>query len=83
MAILADSFLADLEELSDTEDDILDEDSGYAEQMEEDFDGELADIEALNYDHLDSVSKLQKTAGYNDIFQKVENGMNFSLFSHF
>lgn len=37
--------------------------------MEEDVDGELADIEALNYDDLDSVSKLQKTQRYIDIIK--------------
>lgn len=37
--------------------------------MEEDVDGDMADIEALNYDDLDSVSKLQKTQRYNDIMQ--------------
>lgn len=37
--------------------------------MEEDVDGDLADIEALNYDDLDSVSKLQKTQRYIDIMQ--------------
>lgn len=41
------------------------------EQMEEDIDGDLADIEALNYDDLDSVSKLQKTQRYIDIVQVI------------
>jgi len=35
--------------------------------MEEDVDGDMADIETLNYDDLDSVSKLQKTQRYLDI----------------
>jgi glycosylphosphatidylinositol transamidase (GPIT) subunit GPI8 len=39
--------------------------------MEEDVDGDLADIEALNYDDLDTVSKLQKTQRYNDIMQVI------------
>jgi len=39
--------------------------------MEEDVDGDLADIEALNYDDLDSVSKLQKTQRFNDIMQVI------------
>ena len=39
--------------------------------MEEDDDGEMADIEALNYDDLDSVSKLQKTQRYIDIMQVI------------
>lgn len=37
--------------------------------MEEEIDGDLADIEALNYDDLDSVSKLQMTQRYIDIMQ--------------
>ena len=40
-----------------------------AENMEEDIDGDLADLESLNYEDLDSVSKLQKTQRYNDIMQ--------------
>lgn len=37
--------------------------------MEEDIDGDLADIETLNYDDLDSVSKLQKSQRYVDLIQ--------------
>ena len=37
--------------------------------MEEDVDGELADLETLNYDDLDSVSKLQKSQRFADIMQ--------------
>lgn len=37
--------------------------------MEEDVDGDLADIESLNYDDLDSVSKLQNTQRYSEIMQ--------------
>lgn len=40
-----------------------------AANMEEDIDGELADLESLNYDDLDNVSKLQKSQRYNDIMQ--------------
>ncbi|XVE92448.1 hypothetical protein REPUB_Repub01dG0098200 [Reevesia pubescens] len=43
--------------------------------MEEDIDGDLVDIEALNYDDLDNVSKLQKTQRYIDIIQKMEKGL--------
>ncbi|GFZ21260.1 pre-mRNA processing ribonucleoprotein binding region-containing protein [Actinidia rufa] len=74
-ATLADSFLADLDELSDNEADIPEEDNLDAENMEEDVDGDLADIETLNYDDLDSVSKLQKTQRYIDIMQKVEEAL--------
>ncbi|KAK9087731.1 hypothetical protein Syun_030125 [Stephania yunnanensis] len=65
----------DLDDLSDNEDDIQDENEGGAGDMEEDVDGDLADIEALNYDDLDSVSKLQKTQRYIDIMQKVEDAL--------
>uniref|UniRef100_A0A6N2MZS9 Uncharacterized protein n=2 Tax=Salix viminalis TaxID=40686 RepID=A0A6N2MZS9_SALVM len=69
MATLADSFLADLDELSDNDADIVEEDDVEAGNMEEDVDGDLADIEALNFDDLDTVSKLQKTQRYNDIME--------------
>ncbi|KAL7618743.1 U4/U6 small nuclear ribonucleoprotein Prp31 homolog [Lactuca sativa] len=75
MANLEDSFLADLEDLSDNDNENLDEDNGDAENMEEDVNGDLADIEALNYDDLDSVSKLQKTQRYTDIMKKVEDAL--------
>lgn len=48
---------------------LQDEEDVDAENMEEDIDGDLADLESLNYDDLDSVSKLQKTQRYNDIMQ--------------
>ncbi|GKA62460.1 U4/U6 small nuclear ribonucleoprotein Prp31, partial [Tanacetum coccineum] len=75
MANLEDSFLADLEDLSDNDNENLDEDSDDAEHMEEDVNGDLADIEALNYDDLDSVSKLQKSQRYSDIMKKVEDAL--------
>jgi RNA processing factor Prp31 len=75
MATLADSFLADLDELSDNEADIVEEDADETANMEEDIDGDLADIETLNYDDLDSVSKLQKTQRYSDLMQKVEDAL--------
>uniref|UniRef100_F6HPN1 Nop domain-containing protein n=1 Tax=Vitis vinifera TaxID=29760 RepID=F6HPN1_VITVI len=74
-AALSDPFLADLEELSDNEADLANEDDMGVGNMEEDDDGEMADIEALNYDDLDSVSKLQKTQRYIDIMQKVEDAL--------
>ncbi|KAJ8640280.1 hypothetical protein MRB53_016974 [Persea americana] len=75
MATLADSFLADLDELSDNEANLIDDEGEDAAEMEEDVDGDMADIEALNYDDLDSVSKLQKTQRYIDIMQKVEDAL--------
>eukprot|EP01018_Ginkgo_biloba_P034331 Gb_40946 [translate_table: standard] len=41
----------------------------------EDVDDEMADVEALNYDDLDSVSKLQKSQRFLDIMQKVEEAL--------
>lgn len=75
MANLEDSFLADLEDLSDNDNENLDEDNGDAEHMEEDINRDLADIEVLNYDDLDSVSKLQKSQRYTDIMKKVEDAL--------
>ncbi|KAF6169371.1 hypothetical protein GIB67_016541 [Kingdonia uniflora] len=72
MAALADSFLADLDDLSDNEGNLPVENEGDLGDMEEDVDGDMADIEALNYDDLDNVSKLQKSQRYIGIMQKVE-----------
>ncbi|XP_022775578.1 U4/U6 small nuclear ribonucleoprotein Prp31 homolog isoform X2 [Durio zibethinus] len=69
MATLVDSFLADLDELSGNEANVLDEENDDVKIMEEDSDGDLAGFEALNYDDLDSVSKLQKTQRHIDIMQ--------------
>ncbi|XP_020257070.1 U4/U6 small nuclear ribonucleoprotein Prp31 homolog isoform X2 [Asparagus officinalis] len=79
MANLADSFLADLDELSDNEVNLTDNEDADVAEMEEDGDGDIADIEALNYDDLDSVSKLQKTQRYIDIMQKVEDALQKGL----
>lgn len=48
---------------------IQEEDGVDVENMEEDVDGDMADIEALNYDDLDNVSKLQKTQRFAEIMQ--------------
>uniref|UniRef100_A0A3B5Z4L9 Nop domain-containing protein n=1 Tax=Triticum aestivum TaxID=4565 RepID=A0A3B5Z4L9_WHEAT len=74
MASLADSFLADLDELSDNE-AYPEEDNAEAVGMDEDGDDDMPDLESLNYDDLDSVSKLQKTQRYSDIMQKVEGAL--------
>lgn len=75
MANLADSFLADLDELSDNESNPSDNEGADVAAMEEDGDDDIADIEALNYDDLDSVSKLQQTQRYVDIMQKVDDAL--------
>uniref|UniRef100_A0A0E0AJY1 Nop domain-containing protein n=2 Tax=Oryza glumipatula TaxID=40148 RepID=A0A0E0AJY1_9ORYZ len=73
-ASLADSFLADLDELSDNE-AYPEEENAEAVGMDEDGGEDMLDLESLNYDDLDSVSKLQKTQCYNDIMQKVEDAL--------
>ncbi|XBI55204.1 hypothetical protein VPH35_037071 [Triticum aestivum] len=74
MASLADSFLADLDELSDNE-AYPEEDNAEAVGVDEDGDDDMPDLESLNRDDLDSVSKLQKTQRYIDIMQKVEGAL--------
>ncbi|KAL6567825.1 hypothetical protein OROGR_001493 [Orobanche gracilis] len=71
-ATLNDSFLAHLDELSDNEDDHMEADNDDVQHMEEEINGDLAYIEALNYDDLDSVSKLQRTQRFTDTMQQVE-----------
>ncbi|KAM3366457.1 hypothetical protein ACQJBY_015709 [Aegilops geniculata] len=74
MASLADSFLANLDELSDNE-AYPEEDNAEAVGVDEDGDDDMPDLESLNHDDLDSVSKLQKTQRYIDIMQKVEGAL--------
>ena len=62
---LAESFLADLDELSDD-----DEQEEKEEAVPHDDDDEqMDDIEALNYDDLEAVAKLSSTNRYKDIMQ--------------
>lgn len=75
MATLADSFLADLEDLSDNDMPLEDEENDDAGEEAENVDDDVADVETLNYDDLDSVSKLQKSQRYLDIMQKVEEAL--------
>jgi len=75
MATLADSFLADLEDLSDNDMPLEDEENDEAGEEAENVDDDMADVETLNYDDLDSVSKLQKSQRYLDIMQKVEEAL--------
>ncbi|CAN6246238.1 unnamed protein product [Urochloa humidicola] len=74
MASLTDYFLADLDELSDSEDYHEVEDSG-VENMEEDGGDSVPGFKSLYCNDLDSVSKLQKTQRYADIMQKVEDSL--------
>ncbi|CAD6242538.1 unnamed protein product [Miscanthus lutarioriparius] len=71
MASVADSFMADLDDLSDRE-DYPEVENAEAENLEEDADDNVPDPKSLD---LDSVSKLQKTQRYKDIMQKVEDAL--------
>lgn len=75
MATLADSFLADLEDLSDNDMPLEDEENDDAGEEAENVDDDVADVETLNYADLESVSKLQKSQRYLDIMQKVEEAL--------
>ncbi|KFK43784.1 hypothetical protein AALP_AA1G172100 [Arabis alpina] len=66
MSTLEDSFLVDLEELSDN----------VVGNQEEDIDMDMSDLETLNYDDLDYVSKSQR---YSDTMHKVDSGYNLIL----
>ncbi|GBF99181.1 U4 U6 small nuclear ribonucleoprotein [Raphidocelis subcapitata] len=71
MATLAESFLADLEDLSDDEPEAAEaggDGEGEGADMEEDG---LDDIESLNYDDLKSVAKLSSSAQYADVMGRV------------
>lgn len=63
---LAESFLADLDELSDDDEQ---EEEEEAVPNDDDDDEHMDDIEALNYDDLESVAKLSSTNRYKDIMQ--------------
>ncbi|KXZ56164.1 hypothetical protein GPECTOR_1g140 [Gonium pectorale] len=67
MATLAESFLADLEDLSE------DEPEQESEQSEEEAAGDdgMDDIEALNFDDLSAVAKLTSETRYRDVLQRV------------
>ncbi|KAL1211795.1 putative U4PU6 small nuclear ribonucleoprotein Prp31 [Cardamine amara subsp. amara] len=71
MATSEDPFLADLDELSDDETELEENDA----QKEEEEDEIITNN--LNYDDLDSVSKLQKTQRFSDIMEKVEKALDF------
>ncbi|CAE6229971.1 unnamed protein product [Arabidopsis arenosa] len=70
MATLEASFYADIDELSDNEAKL-----DARKEEDEDIDMDMAELETLNYDDLESVSKLQKTQRYVDVMQKVEQAL--------
>ncbi|KAG2497858.1 hypothetical protein HYH03_004124 [Edaphochlamys debaryana] len=65
MATLAESFLADLEDLSD------DEPEQESEEEEEEAGDGMDDIEALNFDDLTAVAKLTSEPRYSDVLGRV------------
>jgi hypothetical protein len=73
-ATLADSFLADLEDLSDNE--VLDEEGDHVRDEVLDSDEEMATEQLLSYEDLDTVAKLQKSQRYHDI-------MKVQTYNHF
>eukprot|EP00951_Prasinocladus_malaysianus_P010346 scaffold75871_cov37-Prasinocladus_malaysianus.AAC.2 len=81
MATLAESFLADLDELSDG--DEAAEDDAQEEKDEGQDDMELNDgIEGLNYDDLSAVANLSSSERYNRIMKVARlSGMFISLLS--
>lgn len=73
MATLADSFLADLDDLSDSEDVPQEEAARGDAGGGEEGDGMQVDgLEALQHDDLDAVAKLQKSERYHSILKRVE-----------
>ncbi|CAI7790558.1 unnamed protein product, partial [Closterium sp. NIES-54] len=80
-ATLADSFLADLDDLSDNEEAPQEPGAGGGMEEGSDEEGEeeeTMDLEALNYDDLDAVAKLQKSARYIDMMRRVEAALEAS-----
>eukprot|EP00879_Flechtneria_rotunda_P011202 GHRR01011700.1.p1 GENE.GHRR01011700.1~~GHRR01011700.1.p1 ORF type:complete len:418 (+),score=108.76 GHRR01011700.1:198-1451(+) len=73
MATLAESFLADLEELSDVEGDARPAEEGTIDEDELD---KLDDLENLNYDDLHAVAKLASDPHYNDVMQRVRAALD-------
>eukprot|EP01018_Ginkgo_biloba_P005576 Gb_14747 [translate_table: standard] len=74
MVTLADSFLANLDDLSDNVVPRDDENDEVGEEVE-DVNDEMADVEALKFDELDGVSKIQESQRFLDIMQKVEEAL--------
>ncbi|KAI8469084.1 MAG: U4/U6 small nuclear ribonucleoprotein [Monoraphidium minutum] len=76
MATLAESFLADLEDLSDDEPAEAERGEG-GEAMEEDAADEdnLDDIESLNYDDLSAVAKLATSSQYTGVMARVNEAL--------
>eukprot|EP00884_Botryococcus_braunii_P005496 jgi/Botrbrau1/14948/Bobra.0018s0052.1 len=71
MATLAESFMADLDELSDVTED---EDNLQQPDVDEEMLGN--DIETLNYDNLEAVAHLAGSERYISIMQQVQDALN-------
>eukprot|EP00891_Asterochloris_glomerata_P008708 jgi/Astpho2/8708/e_gw1.00128.13.1_t len=67
MATLAESFLADLDDLSD----VSDQEEGAGQDNGEDEEMNDVKIEDLNYDNLEAVAHLKGSTRYQDIMQRV------------
>mmetsp|Transcript_28978 Transcript_28978/g.40009 ORF Transcript_28978/g.40009 Transcript_28978/m.40009 type:complete len:490 (+) Transcript_28978:12-1481(+) len=73
MATLAESFLADLEDLSDGEGEDVGEAGSEGEVEEGDQLDGLDDIEALNYDNLEAVASLMKSDRYQRVVKQLSS----------
>eukprot|EP00899_Mesostigma_viride_P007101 jgi/Mesvir1/16392/Mv18132-RA.1 len=82
MATLADSFLADLEDLSDEEKDVRVNEGAAGAGGDNDMDGDdgeddlEAGLETISYDNLDAVAKLQKSQRYLSILERVNQALS-------
>ncbi|KAK9917190.1 hypothetical protein WJX75_001712 [Coccomyxa subellipsoidea] len=74
MATLAESFLADLDDLSDASVDER-EDAEPEQDEDAEMDEGNDDIEALNYDDLEAVARLQSSDRYKTIMQQVRQAL--------
>lgn len=74
---LAEAFLADLDDLSDNEDDDQDFEEARGQGGDDD-DDQMDDIEALNYDDLEAVTKLSSSNRYKDIIRRVREAVDLT-----
>ncbi|XP_010468036.1 PREDICTED: U4/U6 small nuclear ribonucleoprotein Prp31-like [Camelina sativa] len=71
------SFIADLDEFSDNEPQLEENDAPKEEEEEDEKEETEEDETTFSYDYLDSVFKIQKTQEFTDIMQKVEEALDF------
>eukprot|EP00798_Chlamydomonas_sp_ICE-L_P000438 gene438-1836_t len=76
---LAESFLADLDDLSDDE-EAMEEGDGEEDAGDDGAEDEqMDDIEALNFDDLGAVAKLQSTGVYKSVMKRVKEALKDPL----